>query len=242
MKPSEKLLQAIKEQEIKPVPKWRFTLRNSLLIIAFLLAVLLGSLAFSVILFAIQQTDFKVVSHLTHSRMELFLGLLPFFWILMLVVFLAIAIYSIQYAPKGYKFSAPKWVGFSAALSILLGTFFFIAGGASRIEKVFEVNLSIYQSVEEKKVQLWSMPQDGYLAGTIEDAGQGSMRLKDLQDNFWVVHYEDAFVPPVVLLERGEIVKIIGKATGKGEFTADEIRPWGGFRGGRGQGRGNGRH
>lgn len=237
MKPSEKLIQAIREQDIKPVPKWQFTLRNGLLLTAFLLAVLLGALAFSVILFSIQQTDFNVVSHLSHSRMELFLGLLPFFWIIVLVVFLAIAIYSIQYATKGYKFSAGKWVAYSAALSILLGTLFFIAGGAARIENAFEVNVSIYQSIEEKKTQLWSMPQDGYLAGNIIDVTAGSMQLKDLQGNSWTVHYEGAFIPPVVLLERGEKVKLIGKITAKDEFTADEIRPWGGYRGGRGQGR-----
>lgn len=242
MKPSEKLIQAIREQDIKPVPKWRFTLRNSLLLAAFLLAVLLGALSFSVILFAIQQTDFNVVSHLSHSRMELFLGLLPFFWIIVLIVFLAIAIYSIQYAPKGYKFSAGKWVAYSAALSMLLGTLFFIAGGAERIENAFEVNVSIYQSIEEKKAQLWSMPQDGYLAGNIEDVGAGALQLKDLQGKTWTIHYEDAFIPPAVLLERGEKVKFIGRITAEGEFTAEEIRPWGGYRGGRGKGRGGPRN
>jgi hypothetical protein len=242
MKPSEKLIQAIREQDIKPLPKWRFTLRNSLLLAAFLLAVLLGALSFSVILFAIQQTDFNVVNHLSHSRMELFLGLLPFFWILVLVVFLAIAIYSIQYAPKGYKFSAGKWVAYSAALSMLLGTLFFIAGGAERIENAFEVNVSIYQSIEEKKVRLWSMPQDGYLAGDIIDVTAEALHLKDLQGKKWTIRYEDAFIPPVVLLERGEKVKLLGAISGKDEFTADEIRPWGGYRGGRGKGRGGPRN
>jgi hypothetical protein len=237
MKPSEKLLQAIREQEIQPVPKWRFTLRNALLLLAFAIAIFLGALAFSVILFAIQQTDFNVLSHLSHSRLELFLGLLPIFWILMLVVFLVIAIYSIQYAPKGYKLGAAKLVGYSTALSILLGTFFFIAGGADRIERVFEVNLAVYQSVEEKKVQLWSKPEEGFLAGHIEAVEMGLLRLKDFGGKAWTVHYEDAFIPPAVLLERGEKVKFMGEMTGDAEFTAHEVRPWGGFRGGRGRGR-----
>ena len=239
MKPSEKLIQSIKEQGIKPVPRWRFTVRNAVLWGAFLLAVLLGALAFSVILFSVQQADFSVVSHLSHSRLELFLGLLPIFWIILLVVFLGIAIYSIQYSPKGYKFTSAKLVGYSAALSILLGTLFFIAGGAQRLEHVFALHVSLYESVQEKKVQLWSMPKEGYLSGQIEETNAGDFQLRDFEGNLWTVHYENAFMPPSVLLERGEQIKLMGEITGKGEFSALEIRPWGGF--GAGRGRGGGR-
>ncbi|MBK8922193.1 MAG: hypothetical protein IPM81_11920 [Saprospirales bacterium] len=78
MKPSEKLLQTIRERDIKPVPKGYFILKNALLWTGFAVAMLLGAVAFSVILFCIQQTEFDLVSHLSHSRLEFFLGLLPF--------------------------------------------------------------------------------------------------------------------------------------------------------------------
>jgi hypothetical protein len=237
MKASEKLLQKIREREVTPTPKWRFTLRNSLLLAAFAAAVLLGALAFSVVLFAIQQTDFDILGHLTHSRLELFLGLLPFFWILVLVACLILAIYSVQYSPKGYKFTALRLAGYSAALSILLGALFFIAGGGRSLEKAFDTKVALYQSVQEKKARLWSMPEDGYLSGEIVEAGAGSLRLKDFKGEEWTVHFEGAFIPPAVLLERGETIKLIGEITEKEEFTASEIRPWGGygFRGGRGR-------
>jgi len=238
MKPSEKLIQAIVEKELKPVPKWRFTLRNGLLLGAFLIAVLLGALAFSVILYAIQEADFNVLSHLTHSRLEMFLGLLPIFWIVILVIFLVIAIYSVQYSPRGYKFTAAKLVGYSAALSILMGTLFFIAGGAHRIENAFAVNVGIYESIQDKKIELWSMPAEGYLSGEIQDVEMGTLQLKDFQGNKWIVHFENANIRPAVLLERNETIKLIGEQTGEGEFSASDIRPWGARGRGSGQGRG----
>lgn len=237
MKPSEKLLQKIREREVRPLPRWRFTLRNSLILSAFLVSALLGALAFSVILFAVQQTDFNVVSHLSHSRLELFLGLLPIFWIVLLVVFLLIAIYSIQYSPKGYKLSAAKLVGYSAALSILLGTLFFVTGGAQRLEHAFAINLSLYESINEKKVKLWSMPEEGYLSGEIQEMDVETFRLKDFNGKEWTIYHQNAFMPPVVLLERGEKLKLMGEMKGEGEFVAREIRPWGGFGGGRGRGK-----
>ncbi len=229
MKPSEKLIQAIREREIQPAPKWRFTFKNGLLWSAFAIAALLGALAFSVILFAIQQADFRIINHLSHSKLELFLGLLPFFWIALLIIFLIIAVYSVQYSKKGYKFTAAKLAGYSAALSILMGTLFFISGGAQRLEQAFALQLSIYESVQERKVILWSRPQDGYLSGQIMETAPEYFRLQDFENNAWTIFYENAFMPPVVLLEKGEKIKLIGKISDKNQFVATEIRPWGGM-------------
>ncbi|MBK9013752.1 MAG: hypothetical protein IPM82_06495 [Saprospiraceae bacterium] len=228
MKGSEKLIEAIKQQDIQPVPKWQFSLKNGLAWAGFLVAVVLGAMAFSVILFAIQQTDFNMVSHLSHSRLEMFLGLLPFIWIVFLIVFLAVAFYSIQYSKKGYKFTAAKLVGFSALLSILLGTLFFIGGGGHQLEHAFAVNVDVYESLQQRKTKLWSMPEDGYLSGQIEEVSAEYFVLKDFNNKAWKIHYESAFIAPVVRLEKGETVKLIGKLASKDEFTAEEIRPWGG--------------
>lgn len=228
MKSSEKLIQAIKEQDVKPVPKWHFTLKNSLLWTGFLIAVFLGALAFSVVLFAIQQTDFNIISHLTHSRLELFLGLLPFVWIVFLVVFVGIAFFSIRHSKKGYKFTVAKLAGFSAALSILLGTLYFLAGGASQLDKVFAANVGLYESIQEKKMKLWSMPEEGYLSGEIVNVSPDFFQLKDFKNKVWEITYEEAFIAPVVTLEKGEKVKIIGKISSDDVFIAEEVRPWGG--------------
>ncbi len=228
MKGSEKLIEAIKQQDIQPAPKWRFSLKNGLAWIGFFLAAVLGAMAFSVILFVIQQTDFSIVNHLSHSRLEMFLGLLPFVWIVFLIVFLGIAFYSIQHSKKGYKFTAAKLVGFSALLSILLGTLFFIGGGGHQLEHAFAVNVELYESLQQKKTKLWSMPEDGYLSGQIEEANATYFMLKDFNNKVWKIHYESAFIAPIVQLEKGETVKLIGKMTSKDEFTAQEIRPWGG--------------
>ena len=105
MNNTDRLLNTIKERNIQPTPRWYFLIKNLLIWLGFALAILLGGLAFSVILFAIQQTDFNVTSHLGHSRLELFLGLLPFAWVFFLIIFLALSIITFRYSPKGYKFS-----------------------------------------------------------------------------------------------------------------------------------------
>jgi len=235
---SKKLIEKIKKEDIKPLPRWRFTLRNTLIITGFIIAVLLGGLAFSIVLFAIQQTDFNLVSHLSHSALELFLGILPIVWIVLLIVALLLAMYGIRHSRRGYKFTLARQLGFSVALSILLGTLFFITGGAQRLERAFDVHLSIYESINEKKINLWMHPEEGRLAGRIEQVRNGMLQLTDFNGKSWRVEYDEStFIPPVVLLEIGEQVKLLGEKLNGNRFDAKEIRPWEGP-GRRGQGPG----
>lgn len=227
MERSEKLIDAIKSKGIRPVSKWRFFMRNTFVATGFLLAVVLGALAFSIVLFAVQQTDFSVIGHLSHSRLELFLGLLPIFWILLLVLALFTAMFGIRYSEKGYKFTLARQVGYSAALSILLGTLFFITGGAQRLEKAFAINVSLYESIQEKKIKLWMMPEQGNLAGRIDQVGDSTLQLTDFYDAKWTIRIgNNTFIAPVVLLEKGEEIKMTGVKAGKGQFEATDIRPW----------------
>lgn len=243
MKEADKLMQTIRERNLKPLPKSFFQLRNGLIVLAFLTAITFGALAFSVILFAVQQTDFDLVGHMRHSRLEFFLGLLPFFWIIALVVFIGMALYSIQYAPRGYKLPAARWVGYATALSVLLGALFFIAGGARRLEHAFDLRVSLYESVQEKKIKLWTNPGSGYLSGILLETAPEQCRLRDFSGREWVVLYnEETFIAPIVAMEPGEQIKLVGKQLDPGRFQADEIRPWGGFgQAGKGQaGKGQG--
>lgn len=218
----------IKEEDIKPVPRWRFTFRNSLFMGAFLLAVLLGALAFSIILFAIQQVDFNLTQHLSHSPLELFLGLLPLIWITLLITALLLGMYGIRYSKKGYKFTAARQLGYSAALSVLLGTLFFITGGAQWLDHSFETHISLYESINEKKIQIWMRPGEGQLAGHIEQIeDRDIIRLVDFSGKTWRIFYDrKTFIPPVVLLEKGEYIKIVGTMMNDNQFQAAEIRPW----------------
>jgi hypothetical protein len=235
---STKLIEKIKEEQVKPIPRWRFTFKDTLIWLIFIFCVLFGALAFSVILFAIQQVDFNIIGHLSHSWFELLLGLVPLFWIASLVIFLVIAILSIKNSKKGYKFTSPSLLGFATALSILTGTLFFISGGATWLENAFAIRVSAYEGVEERKLQVWSMPEAGYLSGVILSVSENTFELEDFKGKSWMVTFKNADIVPSISLVDGEKIKLTGEMTSENTFKADKIRPWGGFQrryhGGRG--------
>ncbi|GAB4411593.1 MAG: hypothetical protein OHK0039_16870 [Bacteroidia bacterium] len=228
MKGAEKLLHTIADRQIRPQPRWRFQLVRGLRLLVFIASVGLGALAFSVILFSVQQTDFQLLQHLRHSRLELFLGLLPLFWIGLQVCFLLAAMILSRQSGRGYKFTWGRLAGWSIGLSILLGTAFFITGGGQRLERAFALRVSLYESVQDKKERMWSIPQQGFLAGIITDRADTVLQVRDFQGHTWSVTYATAFVAPIVRLDTGETIKLVGIMEGPAQFRADEIRPWGG--------------
>lgn len=229
MERSKQLMAQIRESGVHPYPKWRFVLVKMLHTAGFVLCVISGAAAFSIVLFAVQQTDFDLLGHIGHSRMEAILALLPLLWIVVSVLAVLVAMYGIRYSERGYKFTLARQFGYSAVLSILLGTLGFISGGARVLEHTFDTELSLYESIQEKKVRLWMAPEEGRLAGRIVGVDKEVLNLQDFEGNSWKVYIHGAFVAPIVELEPGEEVKVFGNKSGSAEFLATDIRPWQGF-------------
>jgi len=238
MEKTKSIIDKIKEKNIKQKPKWHFTLRNMFIWGIFVVGVLIGAISFSIILFTIQQVDFNLISHMSHSKLELFLSLLPIFWIIGLLIFLTVAIFAFRRSERGYKFTWFRLLGISMAFSILIGTLCFIAGGSQRLETAFANKVSYYESIQQKKMKIWMNPEEGFLSGTIEKVVGDTIQLIDFNNNKWNIEYSNAFIAPIVSLEKGEQVKLVGQITQNNDFKAKEVRPWDGMRSQRkGQGR-----
>lgn len=232
MERSKSIIDKIKEENIKQKPKWHFTMKNMMNWIFYSICILIGAASFSVILFSIQHTEFNLISHMSHSRIELFLGLLPFFWIITLFIFLLAAIFFLGNSKKGYKINLPRLIGYSAIASVLLGTLFFIGGGGLKLEEIFSENVSYYEGVHEKRKKIWMNPKEGFLSGTIHKVNEDLIQLVDFNNKEWILDYGDAFISHRALLQKGEQIKLIGEITQDNNFKVKEIRPW----------KGNGQH
>ncbi|MBK8348345.1 MAG: hypothetical protein IPL08_12240 [Saprospiraceae bacterium] len=116
-----------------------------------MLFISIGSISFSIILFAISVNGFDMLQHFKHSKLESILVILPILWLATLILFLGGSIVSIMHTGRAYKYSFGKWVSLSTGISIAIGTLFFITGGAKWLEHKFETNIESYESIQEKK-------------------------------------------------------------------------------------------
>jgi len=226
MKNSQKLLQKITSRKVVQKSRLCFVLKNALWWSLFVLSVIIGSLAFSVIIFAFYQTDFISIFHVHHFPVELFLGLLPLFWIFSLLFFLFFAIFGVRHTKTGYRYSLFLVFGSSIVFSVIFGTLLFFVGGAKEIEYIFARTVPLYKSIEEKKVAHWLMPEAGFLSGNIITKNNKTLILRDWKGRIWKVYLKNTLIRKEVLLEKEKGIKIIGRIMGKNGFIAEEIRPW----------------
>lgn len=227
---TKKILDRIKNEGIHPIPKWKIQIRQGISVGAYLLLVILGGIAVSIIIYAIQQSDFLLLSHISHSQIELILALIPLFWIIFWALVLAFSLFNIGYLKKGYKLTLMKRLLLSLGLSLFLGTFMFLVGGGQKIDQIFSSTTSLYQSMDEKKIEIWSSPEMGLLSGIVISKEGDTVKIKDFSGKTWeMILNEDVFIPPRIQFEEGEKIKVIGEVLSDRVFEVEEIRPWGGL-------------
>ena len=231
MNNTEKILEKIKKENIKPIPRWRSSVGEILTWAGYLLFLAFGSISFSVILYTIQQSDFELLKHYGHSTLEFLLVFFPLLWLIILLLFLGASVLSGIKSYRGYKLGYGRWLGFSTLMSLVLGTLLFVYGGGKWFEQTFADKIEMYNSLEEKRIRIWSDPEDGRLSGKITRVEEKSIELSDFQNHRWYINIENAFVAPRVLLEEGEFIKINGSRESDDHFRATDLRPWGHFGG-----------
>ena len=114
---SNKILERIDDDQIVPLPRWRFIfLRISFWLLA-VISLIFGSLAVGATLFLFidyhRHGLFAVPRDMTD-----FLLMTPFIWIIVFVLFIAVARISIKHTKKGYRYSLRTIVSVSIILSL----------------------------------------------------------------------------------------------------------------------------
>jgi hypothetical protein len=191
--------------------------------------------------------DWDIYSHLNESLFGFIVSSLPYLWIFLIIISLAIAILNFEHSKNGYKYSPLKITLISILLALILGFSSYALGFGGKIDNYLGSKFTSYQSVEAEKQVVWNQPEKGLFSGTIQavDSEKKTFTLNDFQGKQWRVDYTDATVRGKTNIEQGIEIKIIGEKNGDA-IHASDIRPWGntgnGQSFGSGHGRGNGKN
>lgn len=179
-------MQQIDIDHVAPLPRWRFLLlRGSFWLLASL-SVLFGSVAVGTILFLLVDFNGHGLWTIPHDVTEI-LMMVPFVWIIALVLFMASAEISLKQTRKGYRYPLRTIVLASIMLSIIFGSVLAVAGIGKTTHEVLS-EFPLYNSVTHDSKDVWSRPHSGKLAGTvvsIQDNNDYSVR--DFGGHLWRV-------------------------------------------------------
>lgn len=227
---SDKVLRKIKEENIRPRPRWQFLLEDYVIWLFFLVSLILGALAFCVTLHAFFTNDWDLYQYLHTSLVGHILISIPYLWIGFLVLFIGIAYYNFKYTKGGYRREAYVVVGLSIVGSLLLGAFLSSLGMGEKIENMVAASVPAYEKLTccSNRKDIWVQPANGLLAGQIIDVlDDRNFEIKDFLGSSWRIEEDDDTLEYDPLeIKTGEQVKLIGEKKQDFVFWAREIRPW----------------
>lgn len=219
----DKVLNKIKEEQVKPTPRWQFVLHNWLIWSLGLMALLVGALAFSVIIFMEVNTELWLAPHVGRGRLTFLLVTLPYAWIILLVLFVLLADYQLRSTKHGYKWGI-LWITTGSMLaSAVLGVLFYMAGIGQSLDRAFLSHVPYYETIGNRRSQIMLQPEMGVVGGVIINVvDDDDFEMRSVDRTLWVVDSSDAtLIGPVKILP-GEHVIVVGK--GKDDFEDNIIR------------------
>ncbi|MFA6524950.1 MAG: hypothetical protein WCT33_01615 [Patescibacteria group bacterium] len=225
---SKQVLAKIEKEKITPKPKWQFRLEQIGIWFLAIISVLIGSNAFSLIIFAMVNNDWEVLELLDRNPVSHTLATIPYLWLVVLALFVLLAYYNTRHTNKGYRYSTYGIVIGSIAASMLVGTVLYSVGFAPGVDRLIRGVPGINMLMHDRE-EIWSHPENGFMAGEIINVKNNTSEFEiiDLNDEEWIVNANNAVIFPSVIIENGELVRIIGQVQDdKYIFEAQRILPW----------------
>ena len=233
-------LARIKQEHIAPLPRWKFLARRSGAWFALGLIVLLGALSVSVVYFLLTQLDWELPGMMHQNIFFYGLGVFPYFWLILAVVFIAVSFWGMRKTENGYRFNGLKIILLIIGGILLAGIVLSIIGIDKRLNGSMMRNMPYYARHTTTKETQWMQPELGFLAGTIKDMDTNIIMLEDLNGQAWKIEINSqTLIRPSADVSVGQMIKLLGSQKEGKNFAATEIRPWVGHgMMGSGQGRG----
>lgn len=223
-----KIFEALEKENIAPKPKWQFTVREYAIWGATVLTILAGAIAGGVALYAIANSQMSEYAdsgfpHLVATAIGL--------WLLAFAAMVAIAAFNTQHTKRGYRYPLVGLIAVLLSLSFGVSISLFVTGYGKAIDESIARNIPLYKSIEMRRQQFWSSPEQGRLMGeimTIKDERIIVIVDENLEEWEVILPKEIPFPKRVQkkLLERKPLLIAIGEKTGERQFSACMVRPW----------------
>ncbi len=221
---SKSVLEKIKENDVKPKPRWQFIAERVGFWTLFILSVFIGGMATGIIFHELLGTEWGFLRYIAPNRMKAFFIVLPYVWIGILGLVLFLAYKTFYKTKKGYKYHSTWVIGLSVLLSLILGFISYQSHASHRFEEMMH-HVGTYAQIEEFRGGLWVNPENGILMGEIERiTSDTTFTFYDMREGEWVVDFAHASLFEGDIIGEGERAFIIGNSEEEGIFKAEQIK------------------
>ncbi len=224
------VISKIEHDNVTPIARWHFALKNSGFWSLWGISVLIGSCAMAATIFTFIHSgwQYRAITHDTFIKF--FFDVTPLFWFISLGAMVLFGYYNIRHTSRGYRFSFAMIVVASVVASFIGGTILYTLGIARDIDDIRRP-LPFSSPIGTMEESRWNNFDRGLIAGEILEFAKG--------DTVVILKLFSGGAQSISLLELDEIslskiqpgaqVRIIGKAqgtVGSDPFIACVVLPW----------------
>jgi len=229
---SKKLLEKIKNEEIKQTPKYIFVFKNIFIWLFLSISIILLSISLAINFDYLVSADlilFKKIGFL-----KVLIVFLPIFWLIFLILSSFLSYYNYRHTNKGYKVSLLKIFTVNIITSFVLAFLLYFSWSISYIESKLEYYIPKYRSIlvddkVSRMVKVWQNEDKWLLIGEIIKVEKNKLIFKDFNSKNWNIIINDKTNTNIkhrVNIEPKEKIKIIWDKISNSDFKAFEIRPF----------------
>lgn len=220
---SNKVLEKIHDEHLKPKPALNFLLRRSVFWALTILSLLVGGLAFGSTYFSVMNQEWDLWPRLSGSLFAFVLLVAPYFWLILFAGFIALAYFNLRHTKFGYRWRFGLVIAAYLLATVAIGIGVYYSGLSEKLEKALSQSTSIYHHLNYGQ-GMWTRADKGLLAGQVVSVSGSAFVLKDLNQNEWTVEFGSSSNKNIVTV--GAYLKLIGSQVSTSIFSADEIRQW----------------
>lgn len=226
----EQVLGRITSEGITPAGKWQFLCREYSMWVAWAVSVVLGAFSMAVIVYTLTVANYEFFEATHESYWSFLISVLPYIWFALLILMAYLAYLNFRNTKSGYRY--PLWFVLvsSVSVSLLGGYALHAVGFGHTLDKVFDENMPMFSSFENKERLLWLNPGEGRLLGIfLASPGTSTKpRLLDELGTVWVLDIDDLHELDIETLESQKLVRVLGFTFGDegNRFHACGVFPW----------------
>lgn len=222
----DKILKTIHEKHILPKSKWKFLLKNYVLWGIGILSFIIGSISFSVVIFMIKNSDWDIYQNITGNLLEFILLILPYFWIVLLILLVFIVQYNLQHTKHGYKYSPSVVVAIIILTSSLFGLLFYNIGLGRAVDDALADNSQVYRKLLNHRQAIWMKTNQGLLSGiVVKIYDNNNFQFEDLGQKTWkILRKKECPICRDIEFGVGDKLRIVGQQIDSDSFEAFMIR------------------
>lgn len=222
---SKKILDKIKKEDVKPIPKWQFVFGHILLWTLVIFAIIIGSFAMSILFRDLSGIEWGHLSKLDRHGIPGIIIALPYIWFITLAVVVYVSYVFFSKTKQGYKVNPVIIILSSILISFILGFILFANRTSDQFERLLRDNIPPYKQLQQVREGAWNSPEKGILIGKVIDVKKDKLlMLNDITGKKWEVNIENVNFKKMGIPKVGSQIIVVGKQTGDDTFHSVDIK------------------